>query len=109
MGFETTVPSRVWFKPCCCPGRVSLFVKVQVRFARAAFQQAQLRRSAAGLDDSVGEIVTKRHRDGQRLHLLRGHHPAEGHPAQVLQSGDATRTLPEVHAAIASPATTISE
>lgn len=59
-----------------------------------------------GLDDLVGEIVAKRHGDGQRLHLLRGHHPAEGHPAQVLQAGDATRTLPEVHAAVTRPATT---
>lgn len=58
-----------------------------------------------GLDDSVGQVVTERHGNGQGLHLLRGHHSAEGHPAQVLQTGNATRTLPEVHITITSPLT----
>lgn len=53
--------------------------------------------------DFVGQVVTERHGNGQGLHLLRGHYSAESHPAQVLQTGDATRTLPEVHAAVASP------
>lgn len=58
----------------------------------------------AGSDDPVGQEVAQRHGDGQSLHLLRGLHPAEGHPAQVLQAGDAAGTLPEVHAPVAGPA-----
>lgn len=57
----------------------------------------------AGLDDSVAQVVTEGHGDRQGLHLLRGHDSAEGHPAQVLQTGAATRTLPEVHASFTGP------
>lgn len=57
----------------------------------------------AGLDDSVGQVVTEGHGDCQGLHLLRGHDSAEGHPAQVLQTGNATRTLPEVHTSFTGP------
>lgn len=55
-------------------------------------------------DDPVGQEVAQRHGDGQSLHLLCALRPAEGHPAQVLQAGDATGTLPEVHATVAGPA-----
>lgn len=55
------------------------------------------------LDDFVGQVVTERRGDGQGLHLLGGGHPAERHPTHVLQTGDATRTLPEVHTTITSP------
>lgn len=54
-------------------------------------------------DDFVEQEVAEGLGDGQRLHLVRGGHPAEGHAAQVLQAGDATGALPEVHAAVAGP------
>lgn len=60
-----------------------------------------------GLDDFVGQVVAERCGNGQGLHLLSGHHPAESHPAHVLKTGNATRTLPEVHATITSPRTKI--
>lgn len=56
-----------------------------------------------GSDDFVEQEVAEGLGDGQRLHLLRAGHPAEGHPAQVLQAGDATGTLPEVHATVTGP------
>lgn len=55
-------------------------------------------------DDPVGQEVAQWHGDGQSLHLLRGLHSVKGHPAQVLQAGDATGTLPKVHATITGPA-----
>lgn len=58
-----------------------------------------------GSHDFVGQVVTERSRNGQGLHLLGRHHPTERHPAHVLQTGDATRTLPEVNATITSPKT----
>ena len=58
-----------------------------------------------GLHDFVGQVVTEWRRNGQGLYLLGGHHPAESHPAHVLQTGNATGTLPEVHATITSPRT----
>ena len=58
------------------------------------------------LDDFVRQVVAERSRDGQGLHLLGGDHPAESHPAHVLQTGNATGRLPEVQASIMSPATT---
>lgn len=61
------------------------------------------RRIGGGSDDFVKQEVAEGLWDGQRLHLLRGGHPAEGHPAQVLQASDATGTLPEVHAAVTGP------
>lgn len=58
-----------------------------------------------GLDDFVGQVVAERRGNGQCLHLLGGHQPAESHPANVLQTGNATRTLPEMHTTITSPRT----
>lgn len=55
-------------------------------------------------DDPVGQEVAQRHGDRQSLHLLRALRPAEGHPAQVLQAGNAAGTLPEMHAPVAGPA-----
>lgn len=55
------------------------------------------------LDHFVRQVVAERRRDGERLHLLRGHDPAERHPGQVLQAGGAARNIPEVHAAVTSP------
>lgn len=61
------------------------------------------RGGGGGLDDFVGQVVTEWRGNGQGLHLLGGHHAAKGHPAHVLQTGYATRTLPEVHTTIPSP------
>lgn len=61
--------------------------------------------SAVGLDDFVGQVVAERRGDGQGLHLLSAHHPAERHPAHVLQTANAARTLPEAHSTVTSPAT----
>lgn len=58
-----------------------------------------------GLDDFVCQVVAEWCRNGQGLYLLGGHHPAKSHPAHVLQTGNATRTLPEVHTTITSPRT----
>lgn len=58
--------------------------------------------SGTALNDFVRQVVSKWRRDGKGLHLLRGHHPSQSHPAHVLQAGDAERTLPEVHTAVTS-------
>lgn len=55
------------------------------------------------LDDFVGQVVAEQCGNGQGLHLLRGHHSPESHPAHVLQTGYATGTLPEVHTPLTSP------
>jgi len=55
------------------------------------------------LDDLVGQVVTERRGNSQALHLLGGHHPAKGHPTNMLQTGYATRALPEVHTTVTSP------
>lgn len=81
---------RLIGSPACCCGRCSC-----IRWCWAG--------DWGQLDDFVGQVVTKRRGNGQGLHLLSGHHPAKGHPAHVLQTGNATRTLPEVHTTITSP------
>ncbi len=58
-----------------------------------------------GLDDFVGQVVAERCGNGQGLHLLGSHHPAESHSAHVLKTGNATRTLPEMHTTITCPRT----
>lgn len=77
-------------------------------FQRSAAEDASAGERRAGpggrSDDPVGQEVAQRRGDGQSLHLLRGLHSAEGHPAQVLQASDATGTLPEVHATVTAPA-----
>lgn len=83
--------------------RIGLFSSVLLRKVRQLVSGGR-GLGGAGSDDPVGQEVAQRHGDGQSLHLLRGLHPAEGHSAQVLQAGDATGTLPEVHAAVTGPA-----
>lgn len=95
---------------CSAKFNLKLFISLKTRdslvFQHSATAGAVVPAGVGGgerLHDFVGQVVTERHGNGQGLHLLRGHYSAEGHPAQVLQTGDATRTLPEVHATIASP------
>ncbi len=71
--------------------------------AADATASASARVVSGGLDDFVGQVVTEWLGNRQGLHLLGGHHPAKGHSAYVLQTGNATRTLPEVHTTITSP------
>lgn len=56
-----------------------------------------------GLNYFVGQVVAERCRNGQRLHLLGGSQPADRHPTHVLETGNATRTLPEEHTSATSP------
>lgn len=60
-------------------------------------------RRRAGLDSLVGQVVLHTHRDGEGLHLLRGHDAAQRHAAQVLETGDGARARPKVHTAITRP------
>lgn len=55
------------------------------------------------LDGLVGQVVLHAEGDGQGADLLRGHHTAQRHAAQVLQAGHGARAPPEVHTAVTRP------
>lgn len=52
------------------------------------------------LEAPVGQVFLNALRDGQRVDLLRGQYSSQCHATQVLQTGNAVWTCPEMNTAV---------